>query len=76
MDFSPSAYSGVHTHNSGTDHSVGSEDCEQGKEDSELKDSLVDIRITPPPVFPKPGKPGPKLIRRFSEQVLKKKEKN
>ncbi|CAL1535519.1 unnamed protein product, partial [Lymnaea stagnalis] len=36
------------------------------KGDSELKDELT----VPPPSFPKPGKPGPKLIRRYSEQVI------
>lgn len=38
---------------------------ERRKNDSESKDELN----VPPPSFPKPGRPGPKLIRRYSEQV-------
>lgn len=40
--------------------------AEDRKDDSELKDELT----VPPTSFPKPGKPGPKLIRRYSEQVF------
>ncbi|KAI8795578.1 calmodulin-binding transcription activator 1 [Biomphalaria glabrata] len=40
--------------------------AEDRKDDSELKDELT----VPPTSFPKPGKPGPKLIRRYSEQVI------
>ncbi|KAH9515572.1 hypothetical protein Btru_011424, partial [Bulinus truncatus] len=36
------------------------------KDELELKDELT----VPPTSFPKPGKPGPKLIRRYSEQVI------
>ncbi|CAG5129969.1 unnamed protein product, partial [Candidula unifasciata] len=59
----------VHSYSQAGELATGS-GSDHEKEDSELKDSLIDIRPVPSPAFSKPGKIVSKLVRRYSEQVI------